>query len=65
LTENESKALERIFVCQEDKTLLEYARFIDEIELVFTRPVIFLTLKLNRGSRRIHCAKSNPTYSRL
>jgi len=38
LTENESKALERIYVCKDDKTLLEYSRFIEEIELVFTNP---------------------------
>jgi len=38
LTANESKALERIFVCPEDRTTLEYSKFVDEIELVFTLP---------------------------
>lgn len=38
LTENEAKALERIFVCPDDRTCLNYNQFVDEIDLVFTTP---------------------------
>lgn len=38
LTENEQKCLERIYVNDCDKTLLDYARFVDEVDLVFTTP---------------------------
>ena len=40
LTENEAAALERIYVNEEDKTLMDYCVFVHEINLVFTRPVI-------------------------
>jgi len=38
LTENEAKAIERIFVHPQDRTLLEYQKFLDQIEIVFTLP---------------------------
>lgn len=38
MTENEAAALERIYVNDEDKTLMDYCVFVHEINLVFTKP---------------------------